>query len=358
MVAVQPTSTGFARTTPTLATGADIGAGLIKICIGSSNQQMKLRLPSKVVEVREELHDALEAKDGGFFHYVSGDREDLIGRDFLVGSLAAWKAPTSHIKLSDDPKLKAEYSLHILLGSLATLPFRPEWNLHLVLSTHNREVFQETVTAKTQGSHVINFGGNNAIQTRVNLKVSLVVPEGVGSYAYCVSVTPEPFIDKTASAIAIDLGTSTIIPTVFSIGGSIIHRKVLEIGGCIDLLDSIASDSELIQFLGSGKAGSVETIRQGIESREFKYGTRNFDFRPIYLRQLKPWLSNRLRLALKEVEEWRDSAQSFVCWGGGAELPGVTKMLSTQGITAVPEGCWANAIGLQRISEGRLNKGK
>ncbi|MBD1835371.1 hypothetical protein H6F61_22460 [Cyanobacteria bacterium FACHB-472] len=358
MVVTQPTQTGFARSTPAQPTGADIGAGLIKICIGSGSQQMKIRMPSKIVEIQEELDDILADKDGGYFHYLSGDREDLIGRDFLVGSLASWKAPTSHIKLSDDPKLKAEYSLHILLGSLATLPFRPEWNLHLVLSTHNREVFQEAVISKTQGSHVINFGGKNARQTRVTLKVSLVVPEGVGAYAYCVSAQPEPLIDKTASAIAFDLGTGTTIVNVLAPGGSIIHRKVLEVGGCIGLLDSIASDPELIQFLGTGKAGSIETIRQGIESQEFKYGTRNFDFQSIYLRQLKPWLTNRLRLALKEVEEWRDSAQSFVCWGGGAELPGVAKVLSTKGITAVPDGCWANAIGLQRMAEGRLNKGK
>jgi len=25
---------------------------------------------------------------------------------------------------------------------------------------------------------------------------------------------------------------------------------------------------------------------------------------------------------------------------------------------AVPEGCWANAIGLQRMAEGRLQRGK
>lgn len=358
MVVTQPTQTGFARSTPTQPTGADIGAGLIKICIGSGSQQMKIRMPSKIVEIQEELDDILTDKNGGYFHYLSGDRQDLIGRKFLVGSLASWKAPTSHIKLSDDPKLKAEYCLHILLGSFASLPSRPEWNLHLVLSTHKKEVFQEVLNARTQGSHIINFGGKNAVQTRVNLKVSLIVPEGVGSYAYCVSSTPAPLIDKTASAIAFDFGTGTTIVSVFAPGGSIIHRKVLEIGGCIDLLDSIASDSELVQFLGSGKAGSVETIRQGIESGDFKYGTRNFDFKLIYLRHLKPWLSDRLRLALKEVEEWRDSAQSIVCWGGGAELPGVAKVLSTQGITAVPDGCWANAIGLQRMSEGRLIKGK
>jgi len=48
----------------------------------------------------------------------------------------------------------------------------------------------------------------------------------------------------------------------------------------------------------------------------------------------------------------------LVAWGGGVEMPGVSKMLGSQGIIAVPEGCWANAIGLQRMAEGRLQRGK
>ena len=133
---------------------------------------------------------------------------------------------------------------------------------------------------------------------------------------------------------------------------------MLEVGGCIDLLDAIAADPELIQFLGTGKAGSVEIIRQGIENTTGQYGTRNFNFRHIYARHLKPWLSDRLRLAFKEIEEWRDAAQSFVAWGGGVEMPLVAKMLQSQGIIAVGEGCWANALGLQRMAFGRMQRGK
>lgn len=125
-------------------------------------------------------------------------------------------------------------------------------------------------------------------------------------------------------------------------------------GGCIDLLESIASDPELIQFMGSGKAGSVELIRKGIESGEFGYGTRDFNLRPIYARLVKIWLADRLRLGLKATEEWRDAAQSLVAWGGGTQMSGVSKMLATQKITTVPDSCWANAIGLQTIAAALL----
>lgn len=358
----QPTQADFIKNTPIIPTGFDNGAGWGKLVIGTGNQQMRLKTLSKVLEIKEELHDVLTSNEGGHFFYRSGDREDLIGREFLTGSLAAWKAPTTHIKFSDDPALKAVCCLHTILGALSTLPYRPEWKLHLVLSTHNKGVFQYLLKANTEGSHVVSFNGKNNPSSRVELTVALVVPEGAGSYLYCLSSNPEPLIDKTAHAVAIDFGTSTIIPTVFSPGkGAIIHRKVLEIGGCIDLLNAIAADAELIEFIGTGRVGSVETIRQGIEAKEekrFQYGARNFNFRRIYARHLNTWLVDRLRLSLKEIEEWRNDAQSFVAWGGGVELPGVAKMLLTQGITAVPEGSWANAIGLQRMAEGLLARGK
>jgi hypothetical protein len=156
----------------------------------------------------------------------------------------------------------------------------------------------------------------------------------------------------------VDFGTSTVIPTVFAPGGKIVHRKVLEVGGCIDLLDAIAGDSELIAHLGKGKAGSVESVRKAIESKTFQYGTRGFNFKNVYARYLTSWLEDRLRLVDKEIEEWRDEAQSFVAWGGGVEMPGVAQKLTERGITPVVDGCWANAIGLQRMAEGRLARGK
>jgi len=357
MIATQPIQAEISQSPPIIPTGVDTGAGLVKLILGSGATQIRVRTNSKIVEIREELHDNLSSSEGGNFFYHDGERKDLIGREFLTGTLANWKAPTTHIKLSDDPALKVEYSLHTLLGAIATLPYRKEWNLHLVLSIHNAKIFKDLLNQKVSGIHTVNFGGKNNSTSQIQLNIAKVLPEGAGSYSYCVASNP-PLIDRTGTAIALDLGTSTVIVTIFAPGGSIVHRQVLEVGGCIDLLSAIATDNELIQFLGSGKAGSIETIRQGIESTIFQYGTRDFNFRSIYARHLKPWLKDRLRLAFKEIEEWRDSAQSFVAWGGGVEMPGVSKMLAAQGIIAVPDGCWANAIGLQRMSSGILVRSK
>jgi hypothetical protein len=188
--------------------------------------------------------------------------------------------------------------------------------------------------------------------------VSLVVPEGAGSYAFCVAHKPDPLIEISSHVIALDFGTSTVIPTVFAPQGKIIHRNVLAVGGCVDLLSAIAADVELVKFIGTGKAGNTELIRQAIEDRTFQYGTRNFSFQHLYNHHLQTWLGDRIRLALAEVEEWRDAAQSLVAWGGGAALPLTKDRFAKAGIVPVPDACWANALGLQRIAEGRLQRGK
>ncbi len=351
--APQATKTETARTTAVIATGVDSGAGLVKMCLGA---ERKIRQPSKVVEIHEDLHDELTSATGGHFYYHSGSRPELEGREFLTGSTAALKAPTSHVKLSDNPALKVEYALHMILGGLASLPYQPEWNLHLVLSIHNAKMFNKALATKTSGTHIISVG-KNAESTKVKLNVSLVVPEGVGSYAYCTTQSPR-LIDNTGTAIAYDFGTATVIPTVFDAGGKIIHRKVLEVGGCIALLDLIAADQELGKVLATGRVGNVETIRQGIESAKFQYGTTPFNFRSIYVKHVKIWLADRVRLALKETDEWQENAQSLVAWGGGVEMQGVSQMLATHGITGLKDGCWSNAIGLQLIAAGRLAGGK
>ena len=348
---VQPKQADSTQTRPFIPTGVDCGAGLVKICIDSNGSQMRLRQPSKVLELKTALIEDLSSKEGGHFFYHSGDRTDLIDREFLTGELAVWKAPTTHIKLSDDPALKAEYALHTLLGALATLPHRQEWNLFVVISTHSRDLFNTKLKELINGVHVVSFGDKNKPQTRVSITVGSVAPEGAGSYTYAKRLS---LIDPSAHVIAFDFGTSTIIPQVFAPGGKLVYHQPLEVGGCIDLLEAIASSQELIQFLGSGKAGSVELVREALESGEFNYGTRDFNMRPIYARLVKTWLADRLRLALKATQEWCDAAQSVVAWGGGSELSGVSKMLATQKVTTVPDGCWANAIGLQTIASALL----
>jgi hypothetical protein len=355
MQILQPFQAKLPQNSQIIAVGGDIGAGLEKLVFGSGDFQFRFRGQSKIYETKgDELDETFKSRThGGRFFYHQGSRKELERKEFVTGTLAQLKAPTTHIKLSDDPALKAEYALHLIFGALATQAYRPTWNLHLVLSIHSPKIFKDLLIEKTAGVHTVSFDGSDKPTSQVHLNIAKVLPEGAGSYAFCIAQDP-PLIDRTGIAISVDLGTSTIITTVFAPGEGIIHRKVLDTSGCIDLLDKIAEDKELTEELKTGKVGNIETIRSGIESGKFQYGTRNFHFKSIYDRLMKSWLDDRLRLTFKEVEEWRDSALSFVAWGGGVEMPQVAEILTEHGITPVPNGGWANALGLQRMAEGIL----
>jgi hypothetical protein len=353
MIATDPKTPDFDRSTPILAVGADNGHGLLKLVLDNDSRQMKVRCPSKFKEIREDLLDYPAPKCGSSFYYGSGDAQALIGREFKTGDLAYTADPYGHTKLSDKAEYKIEYALHSILGALGTLPHRPSWNLYLVASIHNSKLFAKQLAEALEGIHCVSFNGK-ASQSIVKIKVGLVAPEGSGSYVYC---RHQSLIDHTKHAIALDFGTGTLIVSVFAPGGSIEYREVLSIGGCVDLLDALAGDRE-IQLYEGGRLGDVELIRQGVEDKTFLYGNSGLNFCNAYQRELTPWLRDRFSLALKAVQPWRKLAGSFVVWGGGAQLPGVAAVVQKFGYTAIGEGSWANALGLQRLAQSRLERGK
>ena len=354
MLTTQPIEAELTRIAPAWATGIDNGHGLLKLVLGSGLNQMRVRCPSKFKRVREELLDTPTSKHGSIFYYRSGTREDLVGQEWKTGELAYSADPHGHIKLSDDPHNKITYALHAILGAIGTLPARREWNLFLVASIHNSKLFKDDLIKGIEGTHVVDFGGKNSTPSTVTIKVSLVVPEGTGSYSQCRA---QQLVDPNKHVIAFDFGTGTVIVQVLAPGGATEHREVLSIGGCIDLLTALAQDREIGLFEG-GKAGDIELIRKGIEDTSFLYGNTQINFKDAYIRELMPWLKDRFSLALKVVQPWRKMAGSFLIWGGGAQLPGLASAVEKYGYKAMPEGSWANALGLQRISEARLSRGK
>jgi hypothetical protein len=354
MIATQPLKTENDQNMPFSAVGADNGHGFLKLVMGEGSGQMCIRCPSKFKEIREDLTDYPMSKHGSTFYYCDGDAKELIRREFKTGELAYNADPHGHTKNSDRAEYKIEYALHSLLGALGTLPFRQVWNLYIVASIHESKLFAKQLKPALEGRHFVQFNGKESPQSIINVKVGLIVPEGAGSYVFC---RHQGVIDHTKHAIALDFGTGTIIPTVFAPNGSIEKREVLSVGGSIDLLDALARDRQ-IQLYEGGKLGDIELIRIGIEDRSFLYGNSGINFREAYQRELMPWLKDRFSLCLKIVRDWRSKAGSFVVWGGGAQLPGVAAAVEKYRYTAVPDGSWANALGLQRLAMSRLERGK
>jgi hypothetical protein len=52
---IQPKQADSAQIRPIMPTGVDCGAGLIKVCMDSGERQMRLRQPSKVLELKAPL---------------------------------------------------------------------------------------------------------------------------------------------------------------------------------------------------------------------------------------------------------------------------------------------------------------
>ncbi|NER49434.1 MAG: ParM/StbA family protein [Symploca sp. SIO1A3] len=354
----QPIRAEKLRSEPEIAVGVDNGHGSLKFVISSNSGQTKVRCPSKFKEIFEDLSDYSIVREGNYFYYSNGTRKDLIGREFFTGSLAYSAAPSTHIRLSDNPEYKVEYALHAILGALSTLPHRNKWNLKVALSIHQSQLYKKALIEQIEGEHYVGFTDKFESSSKIAIKVLSVLPEGAGAYAYCRS---NLLIDSTQQTIAFDLGTGTIIWQVFAPGGKLIDRGVLTAGGCIDLMDAIAA-TPLIQRYEGGRTGDIEMIRQGIENSTFNYGTTGINFQDIYATEVTRWLQNRLSMAVKAVTPWMRSTGNLVVWGGGAQLPGLAEALKRHRFTAIPNGAWANAIGLQRIAQGlcdrkRMNHG-
>ena len=334
-------SGNLGQSVPVLPMGVDIGAGLVKISAGNSTAE----IPSKLLFLDKVPPECLGNSQ---IWYESGDAKHLLGKLFLVGEPAQWKAPTNHIKLSDNPALKSEYAFEALLGSISKLPYRQKWNLAVAVSSHNRKLFADTLRKNLEGEHIVKFGDSQL--SVINISVAGIYPEGAGAYLSAISLQP----GLTGNLIVgIDFGTSTIICQTFSPTGKLLFHQPLELGGVIELLNVIATVDELVKFLGTGKPGNVELIRRGIISRNFKYGNTNFDFSGIYYVSFTRWIQDRIRLIREACREWENEA-IFLAWGGGSMLPGLEKYLGN--IKILPNGGWANALGLELMAKSKVAK--
>jgi hypothetical protein len=168
MMATDPKTVDFDRSTPILAVGVDNGHGLLKAAIDADSRQMKVRCPSKFKAVREDLLDYPTSKYGSTFYYRDGDAKTLKGNEWKTGELAYTADPHGHTKLSDKAEYKIEYALHSILGALGTLPYRRSWNLYIVASIHNSKLFAHQLTEALEGIHVVNFNGKSSQESIIN----------------------------------------------------------------------------------------------------------------------------------------------------------------------------------------------
>jgi Actin like proteins N terminal domain len=326
--------------------GFDGGNGSTKLVF----EGLELRLPAYFHLLHGSIHDVLELPDGGLVEYLDGSRSDLGGSRWLTGSAAWHKAPSTTQRVVDDRQGKTALGLQLLLGALATLDYRPIWNINLIASIQDAEAFGEDLIKSLQGFHEVRF--QDSRKSRVNINVDKVLEEGVGAL---VEATALGVLDvKGKQNILLDLGHGTTISSVFAPGGKLLFRSVHP-GGVEALLSALAGHVETRKKLA--RHGDIELFRQGLENGSFVYGSTGWNFGGIYQQELISWARENLAIALKSVDNWRDSAAAILAVGGGAQLPAISALLNTKGIKTLQNSTMANARGLYRWGNLRLVAG-
>ncbi|OUL26796.1 hypothetical protein BV378_12295 [Nostoc sp. RF31YmG] len=345
-----------------LIAGKDPGAGYGKAIYGD----FSIMMPAAYSLVRNSniRHHETISKDGCWVRYVEGTRLDLKDAQFFWGSAA--QAQADHILLHEDKAKKAELALESILADLVVLNIPNGLSLSISLSNHNPERWGEEIKRRVEGVHVFEHKHpvTRALVTKkVEINITGIYPEGFGSIAYCLFGEATLALDSSEIAIALDIGSSTWLITVFNGNGAVIDRHLIE-GGCGELQRMIAlaldKRNDKVSLLSKDVKHSPTLVNRGILAGTFIYGGNHLTgkkFETEYSQCLDEWWSTRIEKFANFVTagNYLDQAKYLVAWGGGVALPVVSDNLASLGFIVLDQPQLINAQGLKLLTE--ISKG-
>jgi len=329
VVATLPDAAKSGKSDSASPMGVDIGNGSLKLVTGLG----ETRIDSYVHYLAEQ---ASMAANSGYVEYHSGDRAELVGKQWMAGLNAYYHGLRTIYRVTDTNEGKADLGLQILLGGLAALSHRSEWNLLLTCSIHDGKTLGKGLKQALEGSHTVLLQGK---LSTVNITVAAVLEEGTGAVIHYQKDC------DTTNALLYDLGNGTLIVSGFS-GLKMTDRRYSQNGGVESLIESVATN-ELIRAKLL-KEGDRHLIRAGIESHLFGYGTQypDWNFKEAYKAELPKWVDRVLKPMVRPTEDRAASATALLAIGGGACLPGIEALLAKRNIQVLADPLWANARGL------------
>ncbi|BBD63540.1 hypothetical protein NIES2109_64150 (plasmid) [Nostoc sp. HK-01] len=341
-----------------LICGKDPGAGYGKAIYG----ELTVVLPAAYSPLRNRniRHHEIISKDGAWVRYIDGHRSDLKEVQFFWGTAAL--AQSEHTLLHEDKSQKALLSLESILADLAIANIPDGTKLLMSLSNHQPEKWAVEIKRRVQGTHVFEHKHpitQKIVQKTVEIAVTGIYPEGFGSIAHCLFGEAILALDPSEAAIALDIGSSTWLATVFNGNGAIIDRHLIE-GGVGELHRMIAEAldkrTERISLLTKDVKHSPNLVNQGILNGSFTYGSNVLTakkFETEYSQCLDEWWSTRIEKFANFVMagSYLDQAKYLVAWGGGVALPVVSDNLAALGFTVLDQPQLSNAQGLQLLTE-------
>ena len=296
-----------------------------------------------------DLDQLPEQPEQGVFTYVAGDSIEMIGKSFVVGSMAHAIDASACRKNADAAENKVDNMLILLLGLLSYLSGLPE-KLSLNLLTCLQKVTPELkreVVQRLRGTHEVKYGSRKLILT-VNLLGC--ANEGLGVIA-CV-----PGVDATQDVVVISLGGGTTNVSQFK-NGKLITQQPFD-GGVMRLYEQLSLSPSVIERLKG--QGDIHLIREGVERQDFFYGKptspARFSFRADYEQVLIAWMNTFLKRPLQYAKTLLLNADLGLVFGGGVKLFGVEPYLRSHGYQIARNPVKCNVQGLYKVAEALISK--
>jgi Actin like proteins N terminal domain len=279
--------------TEKFSVGIDIGNGNTKAKFSSETQDFDyIRFPSYVADITTN-NNYVQAKSRVDFIQSSNleINQKFQGKSWVTGSDAAQFDIKEQV-FDNRQDGKVLLALPLLLSAISQLPIQRDcWDLKIVASVHDAEVFGQGLKYALQGLHQCKIMGTI---TLVNIEILKVYDEGL-----CFSPA-----GKTGTTV-LDLGAGTTILTRFDKDGNVISREHPHRFGVQHLLQLI-NNHPSVRALGTDR--DIDLIRQGVECSDgatVKYGqgTRAVDVTIAYRECLREWVEKYLRAVVQKAEQ-------------------------------------------------------
>lgn len=302
--------------------GFDCGNGAVKLKVSGHGQDFDyVRFPSYFVDVTKCHSDHQGKTRVDYKKSPEGNKhaETLVNKTWVCGDDAAVLDIRDQV-FDNRSDGKVKLALPLLLSGLAQLPTqRKRWDLRLVASIHDAEIFGEKMKTNLEGTHQAIIKGE---LTTIVIHVLKIFDEG---YIFKPS--------GNTNTTLLDIGNGTTIVTRFNPEGNVIFRSNPFKFGVQHLYKKIY-DHPVLRALGLDR--EIDFIRRGVESSEadkiiYGVGKGSINITSAYKESLKDWSTQYLKEPIAEVSKFQLAGDRVVVVGGGALLPFLDKNFEKKG---------------------------
>ena len=293
-------------------------------------------------------------EESAFVRYIAGDREDLIGRQWVTGNDAATYFSDTLQRAVDtmNNSGKVSLGLQLLLGNLIPPPSGDRLIIRYLFATlPDVEVLGKSFIDAVKGVHSIeqSTAHYQGVAFTVEIQEVVLKEEGQGAIAYALA---KNICTPGAWNATIDFGGGTTIAQAYNERGQIVpSSRLVQSKGVNNLATAIASDERFRKHLG--KEADVGLVLAAMRNGSLTYGGQGYDFTEIFTDQHRLWLQSIALPAFRKLLTLQDRLKTTLLIGGGANL---AKSLERSSVVVCSRPDLANVEGLMILAKIRLGE--